>query len=208
MISIGLADDQQLVRSGIATLIDLSGIARVCWQAANGLEAQKKLISEPVDMLISDIRMPQQDGIALVTALRAQGSLIPVLMLTTFDDHELFLQALTAGANGFLLKDIDMPTLVDAIQKIAAGGFVAEPVLVSQISMPLDRERDFVADCLSEKEQQILKLVAAGLSNKEIAGAVYLAEGTVKNHLSAILAKLHCRDRTQAVLRALHWQLI
>ena len=208
MLKVGVVDDQQLVRSGIATLIDLSGVAEVCWQAAHGLEAQKKLHRLPVSLVISDIRMPQQDGIALVSDLRAQGNRTPVLMLTTFDDHELFLQALKAGANGFLLKDIDMQTLVDAIQKIAAGGFVAEPVLVSQISTPLDQERDFVADCLSEKEQQILKLVAAGLSNKEIADAVYLAEGTVKNHLSAILAKLNCRDRTQAVLRALHWQLI
>lgn len=206
MISVGLVDDQALVRSGIATLIGLSGKAEVRWQAQNGQQALTLLAETPVDMLVSDIRMPVLDGIALVKALRAANQALPVLMLTTFDDNDLFLAALGAGANGFLLKDVELARLVEAIEKVAAGGLVAEPALVSQVTPQLAEGPR--PEPLSDKEKQVLRLVAGGLSNKEIAELVFLAEGTVKNHLSTILGKLHCRDRTQAVLRALHWGLI
>jgi DNA-binding NarL/FixJ family response regulator len=208
MIRVGLTDDQGLVREGIARLIELSEIATVAWQCSGGEEALVQLRKDPVDVLVCDIRMPGMDGITLVKRLRGGGNAQPVLMLTTFDDHQLFLDTLAAGANGFLLKDVSLEKLIEAIQTLAGGGFIAEPRLVSQASTGIDDAPPASADLLSNKEREILKLVAGGLSNREIANVIHLAEGTVKNHVSNILAKLGCRDRTQAVLYAIHWRLI
>lgn len=208
MIQIGLVDDQALVRQGIAQLIELSGIATTLWQCESGEQALTQLRKEPVDVLVCDIRMPGMDGISLVKRLRAGGDRQPVLMLTTFDDHVLFIDALSAGANGFLLKDVSLEKLIDAIQTIAEGGFIAEPRLVSQADAGVGQKAPDPTNVLSNKEREVLRLVAGGLSNREIADIIHLAEGTVKNHVSNILTKLNCRDRTQAVLYAIHWQLI
>ena len=208
MIRVGLADDQLLVREGIARLIELSGRAQTVWQCENGEEALRALRDDPVDVLVCDIRMPGMDGITAVKRLRATGDAQPVLILTTFDDHRLFLDALAAGANGFLLKDVSLEKLVDAIETVASGGFIAEPRLVSQVSTGIEDAPPAGPDVLSGKEREVLRLVAGGLSNREIAEVIHLAEGTVKNHVSTILGKLNCRDRTQAVLYAIHWQLI
>lgn len=208
MIQVGLVDDQLLVREGIARLIELSQRATVCWQQENGEQALQQLDKAPVDILVCDIRMPSMDGITLTKRLRARGSAQPILMLTTFDDHQLFLDALAAGANGFLLKDVSLEKLIEAIETVAKGGFVAEPRLVSQVSTGIEDAPPVSTDLLSPKEREVLRLVAGGLSNREIADVIHLAEGTVKNHVSQILAKLNCRDRTQAVLYAIHWKLI
>ncbi|MFK7830182.1 MAG: response regulator [Congregibacter sp.] len=208
MIRVGLIDDQGLVREGIARLIELSKSAAVAWQCETGEAALKQLRADPVDVLVCDIRMPGMDGITLVKRLRANADTQPVLMLTTFDNHQLFLDALAAGANGFLLKDVSLEKLMDAIHTVAGGGFIAEPRIVSQASTGITDAPPASADLLSKKEREILRLVAGGLSNREIAGVIHLAEGTVKNHVSSILAKLICRDRTQAVLYAIHWRLI
>lgn len=208
MIRVGLVDDQALVRQGIATLIELSRVAEVAWQRESAGEALRQLALEPVDVLVCDIRMPGMNGIELVRELRRQGDAQAVLMLTTFDDHQLFLEALGAGANGFLLKDVSLEKLIDAIDTLANGGFVAEPRLVSQLGTTLADAPPVSPELLSEKEREILKLAAGGLSNREIAQIVHLAEGTVKNHVSTIFSKLNCRDRTQAVLYAIHWKLI
>jgi len=208
VIRIGLADDQMLVREGIARLLELAGDTEVCWQVDNGEAALATLRSHPVDLLICDIRMPAMDGVTLVRRLRGSGNSQPVLVLTTFDDHRLFLDALSAGANGFLLKDVSLEKLVDAVRTVAGGGFVAEPRLVSQVSTGIDDAPPAAPDLLSRKEREVLKLAAGGLSNREIADVLHLAEGTVKNHMSAILAKLGSRDRTQAVLYAIHWNLL
>ena len=208
MIRVGLADDQGLVRQGIAQLIDLSDDASVSWQVENGEDALKEVRRDPVDVLVCDIRMPVLDGITLLRRLRAGGSTQPVLMLTTFDDHRLFLEALSAGANGFLLKDVSLEKLIEAVRTVAAGGFVAEPRLVSQVSTGITDAPPASPELLSRKECEVLRLAAGGLSNREIGAVLHLAEGTVKNHMSAILAKLGSRDRTQAVLYAIHWGLI
>ena len=208
MISVGLVDDQALVREGIARLIELSGRAETTWQCEDGDAALTRLAQYPVDVLVCDIRMPRRDGISLIAKLRAQGDSQPVLVLTTFDDHQLFMDALAAGANGFLLKDVSLDKLIQAIETVAAGGFIAEPRLVSQVSTGITDAPPATPDLLSPKEREVLKLVAGGLSNREIAGIIHLAEGTVKNHVSNVLSKLNCRDRTQAVLYAIHWQLI
>ena len=207
MINVALVDDQQLVRQGIAGLLSLSDDISIIWQAENGEHAQEMLASEMIpDVLLLDIRMPKVNGIELVKILRSQGSTLPILMLTTFDDSELFMQSLQAGANGFLLKDVSLEKLVNAVKTLADGGFVAEPVVMKQLNQGLNDAP--MIDNLTEKEQQILKLVAGGFSNKEIARSIFLAEGTVKNHVSTILSKLNTRDRTRSVLIALNQGLI
>ncbi len=207
MIQIAIVDDQALVRQGIAQLIELSGIATTRWQSENGHDALLQLQNSPVDVLVCDIRMPGLDGISLVRKLRSEGNKQPILMLTTFDDHQLFIEALSAGANGFLLKDVSLDKLIEAIETVARGGFIAEPRLISQADASIGETSSDPRSSLSKKEKEILKLVAGGLSNREIANVIHLAEGTVKNHVSNILTKLNCRDRTQAVLHAIHWRL-
>jgi DNA-binding NarL/FixJ family response regulator len=208
MIKVALVDDQQLVRQGIAGLLSLSEDLTIIWQAEDGEDAQHQLadnVQQP-DVMLLDIRMPKVNGIELVKILRAQGNTLPILMLTTFDDSELFMQSLQAGANGFLLKDVSLEKLVNAVKTLAAGGFVAEPVVMKQLNKGLADVP--VLEDLTEKERQILKLVAGGFSNKEIANSIFLAEGTVKNHVSSILSKLNTRDRTRAVLIALNQGLV
>ena len=203
MLDIGLVDDQQLVRQGIAGLLAISGHARVLWEARNGEEALTLIAQQPVNALLADIRMPEMDGIALVKRLRAQKNSTPVLMLTTFDDAELFSQSLIAGANGFLLKDISLEKLISSLQAIVTGStFLAEPELLRE-----HHQKKSTLE-LSERELQILRLLVGGFSNKEIASAIFLAEGTIRNHISNLLAKLDCRDRTQAVLKAINAGLV
>ncbi len=206
MIKVALVDDQQLVRQGIAGLLSLSDDIEIIWQAENGEHAQELLMEQQPQVMLLDIRMPKMNGIELVKHLRQQGNMLPILMLTTFDDSELFMQSLQAGANGFLLKDVSLDKLVNAVKILADGGFVAEPVVMKQLNKG---SADLpVIDDLSEKERQILKLIAGGFSNKEIAASIFLAEGTVKNHVSNILAKLNTRDRTRAVLIAINQGLV
>jgi len=211
MIKVALVDDQQLVRQGIAGLLSISDDINVIWQAEDGEQALAYLDKSAVnkerpDVLLLDIRMPKMNGIELVKALRAKGDSLPVLMLTTFDDSELFMQSLQAGANGFLLKDVSLDKLVNAIITLADGGFVAEPVVMKQFDQGLKDSTNI--ESLTTKELQILKLLAGGFSNKEIATSIFLAEGTVKNHVSNILSKLNTRDRTRAVLIAIHQGII
>ena len=208
MINVALVDDQQLVRQGIAGLLSLSENISILWQAENGEHAQQLLqeTEQKPDVMLLDIRMPKVNGIELVNLLRAQGKTLPILMLTTFDDSELFLQSLQAGANGFLLKDVSLDKLVNAVNTLADGGFVAEPVVMQQLNKGLSDVP--IIEELTEKELQILKLIAGGFSNKEIARSIFLAEGTVKNHVSTILSKLNTRDRTRAVLIALNQGLV
>ncbi|WP_370981328.1 response regulator [Agaribacterium sp. ZY112] len=208
MIKVALVDDQHLVRQGIAGLLDLSEDIHILWQAENGEQALDRLNKEEAqpDVMLLDISMPKMSGIELLQILRCRGNQLAVLMLTTFNDQNLFMQSLEAGANGFLLKDVSLIKLLDAVKTLADGGFVAEPVVMNELNQGFDRPATI--EDLTQKELQILKLIAGGLSNKEIAKSIFLAEGTVKNHISNILAKLHTRDRTRAVLTALNHGLI
>lgn len=205
MIKVGLVDDQQLVREGIAGLLSLSGKTEILWQAANGAEALDKMQNTQVDILLADIRMPVMDGITLVQKLREFGIATPVMMLTTFDDSELFARSLAAGANGFLLKDVSLEKLIHSIESLVAGGFITDNAMLKKWQQ--DKSRPASVQ-LTERELQILRLLVGGMSNKEIVRAVFLAEGTVRNHVSNILAKLECRDRTQAVLKAMELGLV
>ncbi|MBE7216294.1 response regulator transcription factor [Shewanella benthica] len=210
-ITLALIDDQQLVRQGIASLLSLSDKVQVLWQAQNGLEAIDKLAEQAVDLILSDIRMPELDGIGMLKQIRASGNRVPVIMLTTFDDNELLMASITQGANGFLLKDVSLEKLISAITQVASGGYLIEADVLQALSS--SNQDQLSIESLSEikissRESEILTLMAGGLSNKEIAAAVFLAQGTVKNHISNILLKLESRDRTQAVLKALQLGLI
>ncbi len=205
---IALADDQALVRAGLRALLERQGI-HVVLEAGDGRALLEGLASTPVDVVLSDIRMPGMDGIDALLQLRERGDATPVLLLTTFDDSDLLLRATEAGAQGFLLKDAAPEDLRDAIVRIAAGDTLLQPVSTDPVRA---RYRYHAADAprepFSEREVAILRLMAGGYSNREIARSVFLAEGTVKNYVSAILEKLDTRDRTRAVLKAITLRVI
>lgn len=215
VITVGIVDDQTLVRQGIESLLRLSDEVRVVGQAADGDEALQLLEDAEPDVLLLDLRMPGRDGLATLEALRERGSTVPVLVLTTFDDDELVLRAMRAGARGYLLKDVTLADLVGAIRTLHDGGTLVQPALTDRLLhglADLPAPDDFAhlptPEPLTPRETEILRLLASGFSNREIAEALHLAEGTVKNHLSTLLAKLGVRDRTRAVLRALHLGLL
>src|SRR5699024_4261095 len=169
---------------------------------------------DPPDVLLLDLRMPGRDGISTLEALTAEGIEVPALVLTTFDDDELVLQALRAGARGYLLKDVTLDQLVGAIESVATGDRVVQPGLTDRLvrslgDLPGTADTDpLVRQSLSARETEVLRLLASGWSNREIAEGLHLAEGTVKNRVSSVLLKLGVRDRTRAVLRALHLGLL
>lgn len=205
---VALADDQALVRAGLRALLEGQGIT-VAFEADDGAALVEVLAATPVDVVLSDIRMPGMDGIEALVELRARGDATPVLLLTTFDDSDLLLRATEAGAQGFLLKDAAPGDLRDAVLRIAAGDTLLQPVSTEPVRA---RYRYHAADAprepFSEREVAILRLMAGGYSNREIARSVFLAEGTVKNYVSTILEKLDTRDRTRAVLKAITLRVI
>lgn len=168
-IRVGLVEDQQLVRQGIASLIAISQHIEVSWQAENGQEALKRLQTDAVDVLLSDIRMPVLDGISLLKQLRAAQNPIPVIMLTTFDDSELFLNSLQAGANGFLLKDVSLDKLLEAIETVAQGGHLIEPSVLEQMQQSsATAQSGPTHDLLSEREREILGFMAGDFPIKKL----------------------------------------
>lgn len=213
MIRVAIADDQTLVREGIRSLLALSEDVTVVGDAADGDAALALLDEVDVDVLLLDLRMPRRDGISTLEALRERDAAPPVLVLTTFDDDDLVLRAVRAGAHGYLLKDVSLEQLVRAIHTLAEGGMLVQPTLTDRLMTAIAGRApttDGVAsiEALSTREQDVLRLVAAGYSNTEIASALHLAAGTVKNHVSAVLTKLGVRDRTRAVLKALDLGLL
>jgi DNA-binding NarL/FixJ family response regulator len=208
-IRIALADDQALVRAGLRALIERLGGIEIAFEVDDGAGLLAQLADTPVDVVLSDIRMPGVDGIGALTALRARGDSTPVLLLTTFDDSDLLLRATEAGAQGFLLKDAAPEDLQDAIKRVAAGETLLQPVSTDPVRARF-RFRDEAppSDTFNEREVSILRLLAGGYSNKEIARTLFLAEGTVKNYVSTILDKLGTRDRTRAVLKAITLRII
>lgn len=209
-IRIALADDQPLVLRGLGLLLREFSDLELMLTAADGRSLLALLAQHAVDIIISDIRMPGGSGIELVRTLRARGDATPVILLTTFADPEGFQAAVDAGAQGFLLKDAAPDDLHAAIMRVASGHTLLEPISLEPLrrihastdALPDDASR------ITPREADILRLVAAGQSNKEIARVLHLSEGTVKNHMTAILARLGCRDRTHAVLTAITLRLI
>jgi DNA-binding NarL/FixJ family response regulator len=207
MIEVCLVDDQTLVRQGIRSLLELSDSIRVVAEAGDGMQAVETIPRVKPDVVLLDMRMPGMSGLDVLNALAATSQLPPTIILTTFDDDQLVLAGLKAGARGYLLKDVSLDQLVDAVKTVAAGGSLVAPVVTQRLLSGLERmQNEFVSldrpDPLTDRETEILRLMAGGYSNKEIANSLGVAEGTVKNHVSNILSKLGVRDRTRAVLKA------
>jgi len=203
-----LVDDQALFREALATLLEVRPEIEVVGEAADGAEALDRVAGLLPDVVLMDLHMPVLDGIAATRRLRVERPEVRVLALTTFDDDEDVFAALRAGAVGYLLKDVSGDRLVEALLAAARGESVLQPSVAARVvarfaALPDDappRPQPLVVP-LSDRELEVLRLLADGGSNREIAAALFLAEGTVKNHVTNVLAKLGARDRTQAALR-------
>ncbi len=207
MISVCLVDDQTLVRAGIRSLLELSDSIRVVAEASDGVQAIEVIPRVKPDVVLLDMRMPNRSGLDVLKQLQADGQLPPTIILTTFDDEQLVLAGIKAGAKGYLLKDVSLEQLVSAVKTVAGGGTLVKPAVTQRLLAGLEHMQNQFAsleqpDPLTDRETEILRLMAGGYSNKEIANSLGVAEGTVKNHVSNILSKLGVRDRTRAVLKA------
>lgn len=212
-IRIFLVDDQTLVRQGIQSLLGLADGIEVVAEASDGRQAVERIPQVRPDVVLMDMRMPEMSGLEALQALGAAGTLPPTIILTTFDDDALVLAGIKAGAKGYLLKDVSLEQLVGAIQTVARGGSLVQPAVTQRLLSGLEQMRnEFISldrpDPLTDRETEILRLMASGFSNKEIANSLHVAEGTIKNHVSNILSKLGVRDRTRAVLKAFELKLV
>ena len=208
MISVLLADDQALVRGGLRAMLEAEDDLRVVGEAADGADAVEQTLLRKPDVVLMDIRMPGTDGIEATRRLAQRGSPARVLVVTTFDLDEYVFAALRAGASGFLLKDADPDRLVEAIRTVATGETLLAPTVTRRLVERFVRgpdpgaaSRERFAE-LTERELEVLGLVARGLSNAEIAATLFLSEATVKTHVTRCLTKLGLRDRVQAVVLA------
>lgn len=225
-IRVLLADDQTLVRQGIRLLLEIEPDILVVGQAANGQEAILQAEILYPDVVLMDVRMPVMDGVTATRELSARFPAIGVIILTTFEDDEIVFEGLKAGARGYLLKDISSEEMAEAVRKVAAGEALIQPKITRKVlaefsrlaggaNIPLGTDRAPVSypagalvEPLTDREQEVLHALARGLSNREIAEQLVITEGTVKNHVSNLIAKLEVRDRTQAVLKAQELGLI
>jgi DNA-binding NarL/FixJ family response regulator len=202
-----IVDDHPLTRDALSSLLVQGGFD-VVGEAGDGDEAIAAIPRSGADVVLLDMRLPRRSGLDVLRALGGAGALPPAIILTTFDDDELLLEGLRAGARGYLLKDVSLAELVRAIRDVAAGGTAVHPIASERVVRGLESSPDPAfprlepADPLTERELEVLRLMTGGYSNREIARALRVAEGTVKNHVSSILSKLGVRDRTRAVLQA------
>jgi DNA-binding NarL/FixJ family response regulator len=209
-IRVLLVDDQALFREGLQTLLSVHKDIQVIGQASNGQEALDVATKAHPEVVLMDVRMPILDGVRATRLLKNSLPKSKVIVLTTFDDDEYIFDALRAGAVGYLLKDVASDQLVEAIRAAARGESILEPSVAAKViteftrvsSMVPSQQMESLVDPLSEREREILTLIATGYSNKEIASQLFITEGTVKNHVTHILSKLGVRDRTQAALKA------
>jgi DNA-binding NarL/FixJ family response regulator len=213
LIRVCLVDDQTLVRSGIRALLGLFGGLTVVAEAEDGEAAIVAVLENQPDVLLLDVRMPKLNGVQVLTALAARGSLPPTLLLTTFEDDAALVAGIRAGARGYLLKGVTPEVLLEAIRTLAAGGTYLYAPLAAALNAP-QRDAAWQEDALeargklTNRETDILKLMTSGITNREIAESLRLGEGTVRNHVSNILSKLGVGDRTKAVLYALKQRLV
>ena len=207
-IRVILVEDQTIVRQGLKSLLAYAGDLEVAGEAADGEAAIEAVAKAAPDVMLLDIRMPKKNGLEVLEALSSRGRLPPTLILTTFDDDALLLDALKAGARGFLLKDVTFERLTDAIREVARGGRLIQPGMTDRAIRSLSEsprtfEASEVPEPLTAREREVLRLFSAGLSNREIGEALGVVEGTVKNHVHNILQKLGVRDRNRAMLKAI-----
>jgi DNA-binding NarL/FixJ family response regulator len=208
MIRVVVVEDEMLVRRGIRGLLGLLEDIEVVAEAADGDEAIAVIQREKPDVVLMDVRMPRRSGPEVIEALRSVGSLPPVILLTTFDDDEALLRGIRAGARGFLLKDVSLEQLADAVRQVAAGETLIRPavterVLRAAVKLGTQIESLDPHEQLTRRETEVLRMMAGGYSNREIGDALGTAEGTIKSHISSILSKMGVRDRIRAVLKGL-----
>jgi DNA-binding NarL/FixJ family response regulator len=208
-IRVFIADDQALVRQGIRALLETDAGFVVAGEAENG-DAVIAAIPHhcPIDVLLLDVRMPGKNGLEVIRELAGRGELPPTLILTTFDDDAIVLDTIRSGARGFLLKDASYDQLAGAIRALASGATAFQPATAERLFRAAPAGQPPASERLTGREVEVVRLMAGGFSNKEIAHALGTAEGTIKNHVSNILLKLGARDRTRAVLRALERGLL
>jgi DNA-binding NarL/FixJ family response regulator len=204
-----LVDDQKLMREGLRTLLELEPDLQVVGEAGDGQAALGAYAAHQPDVTLMDVRMPGMDGVEATWRLRERWPQARIIILTTFDDDEYVFEGLRAGALGYLLKDVSGQELAEAIRTVAAGGALIEPSVArkvvaefARLAPPSRAPETGLAEPLSEREMEVLRLLASGLSNREIAARLSLAQGTVKNYVTNVLQKLGVRDRTQAAVRA------
>jgi DNA-binding NarL/FixJ family response regulator len=217
-----LVDDQEIVRQGLATILRYEEGIEVVGEAADGEQAIAQALQLQPDVILMDIKMPRLGGIPATRKIKQQLPQTEVIILTTYDTDDLVFEGIKAGASGYLLKDVSSEVLVSAIQGVRRGESQLDPKVAHKVlgefkrllAEPAPRakarpeEEELILTPLTEREEEVLQLLAEGLSNKEIAARLYLTEGTVKNHISNILGKLQANDRTHAVIRALRHGLV
>lgn len=216
-IRILLVDDQRLMREGLRTLLELHRDIRVVGEAGDGIEAEQRVSELQPNVVLMDLRMPRLDGVMATQRIRLRWPDVQILVLTTFDEDELVFRSIEAGASGYLLKDIGSDALADAVRAASRGDAPLQPSVARKIlgrlrsGAPSASSRSDEAlptgESLSERELAILRLLGQGASNRRIAESLALTEGTVKNYISAILAKTGLHDRTQAALFAVRHRL-
>lgn len=211
-----VVDDQRLMRDGIASLLGIQDGVEVIGTAGNGQEAVEQAQQLQPDVILMDVRMPVMDGVRATAVIHRQLPRCQILMLTTFDDDEYVLDALRAGATGYLLKDIPAPDLARAVHAAHKGIYQLDPTIASKVVASLTRAQAVLPrqpalqeqtlplhnNDLTTREIEVLRLIARGATNREIAESLVISEGTVKNHISSILSRLGLRDRTQAAIYA------
>ncbi len=210
VIRIAIADDQTLIREGLAALLALLPDLEVVGTAADGREAVALVAEHEPDVMLMDVRMPGMNGVAATREIRARYPGTRVIVLTTFNNDEYVFASLRAGASGYLLKDADPEHLAAAIRAVNGGGSILDPAVTQKVIHQATylQAEPTLTERLTPREREVLLLLAEGASNTEIAAQLYLAEGTVKNHVTHILAKLGAHSRAQAVRLAVEWGLV
>jgi DNA-binding NarL/FixJ family response regulator len=212
-IQVILADDQPLIRAGLRRLIEQTPGINVTGEAGTGAEAVQLTSDTGPDVVIMDIRMPGMDGIEATQIITAAGTHARVLVLTTFDDDDYVYGALRAGASGFLVKDMALDDILTAIRVVAAGDAIIAPGVTRRLigqfaSQPRAGHKPRELTEITDREREVLRLVGLGMSNAEIAAALYITAGTAKTHVARLLAKLDARDRIQLVITAYETGLV
>jgi DNA-binding NarL/FixJ family response regulator len=208
-----LVDDQQLIRQGIRILLEQEPDIEVLAEAANGADALSLCRKVQPDVVLMDVQMPEMDGVECTRQLAQAYPQVGVIILTTFDDDDYIFEGLRAGARGYLLKDVSSAELAAAVRTVAGGGALIQPSISRRVISEFARlsrgpSSPQLVESLTPREREVLQALADGLSNQEIAEKLVITEGTVKNHVSSLLAKLEVRDRTQAVLKAQQLDLL
>jgi len=210
-IRVAIVDDQTLIREGLASLLALVPDLTVVGKAADGREALALVAELSPDVVLMDVRMPGMNGVAATREIRARYPHTRVIVLTTFDNDEYVFESLRAGASGYLLKNADPDHLATAIRAVYAGDSILDPAVTEKVirrATHPEEEEPALTERLTRREREVLRLMAEGATNAEIAARLCLAEGTVRNHVSRILGKLGARDRAHAVRLAVEWGLL